>query len=117
MTFAQGMFLYIGGKISTRLFINFSNSPSSVKVVFALQISTCDFGGLPLLFLLLKASWQIAFCFFITAELFTSMLIAQSEIKKFEEEVCTWLQTERVILDDIFAAFGVAPSTNRHHSA
>lgn len=29
------------------------------------------------------------------------MLIARSEIKKFEEEVCTWLQTEGVMLDDI----------------
>ena len=38
---------------------------------------------------------------FITAELFKSMLIARSEIKKFEEEVCTWLQTEGVKLDSI----------------
>ncbi len=29
------------------------------------------------------------------------MLIARSEIKKFEEEVCIWLQTEGVRLDDI----------------
>lgn len=29
------------------------------------------------------------------------MLITRSEIKKFEEEVCTWLQTEGVMLDDI----------------
>lgn len=29
------------------------------------------------------------------------MLIARSEIKKFEEEVCTWLQTEGVMLDNI----------------
>lgn len=31
------------------MFIKCSNSPSSVKVVFASQISTIDFGGLPLL--------------------------------------------------------------------
>jgi len=29
------------------------------------------------------------------------MLIAVSEIKKFEKEVCMWLHTEGVILDDI----------------
>lgn len=29
------------------------------------------------------------------------MLITRSEIKKFEEEVCTWLQAEGVILDNV----------------
>lgn len=29
------------------------------------------------------------------------MLIARSEIKKFEKEVCTWLQTQGVMVDDI----------------
>lgn len=29
------------------------------------------------------------------------MSVTRSEIKKFEEEVCTWLQTEGVVLDDI----------------
>lgn len=29
------------------------------------------------------------------------MLIARSEIKKFEREVCTWLQTQGIMTDDI----------------
>ena len=29
------------------------------------------------------------------------MLIARSEIEKFEEEVCTWLRTEGVMLEGI----------------
>lgn len=78
---------------------NFSNSPSSVKVVCFTSPPMTSAGSR--CFFVVKGELADCLLFFITAELIKSMLITQREINKFEKEVCEWLQTQGIILDEI----------------